>query len=217
MKQSLIAEVTGMIICPNGQKLSNQNGLTYLYDLQLWVAGGKDNPYENVDSPSEHTSESVDFNGGYQVQQLQWDFSKHCVTKFNTTYNIIIGGVKFPQKTLLVHSKTLEMIPGEVLTGNGRHSLACAHIRHNNGSNYVIAAGGMSEGTFTDTSEILDVENTLNGWHPGINSCLFLIPRNIQCWKKMFLFFAIKIYIFCRSPSSQTLSKWVNGHFTLGQ
>ena len=178
-----------MIICPNWQKLSYQNGLTYLYDLQLWVAGGKDNKYENVDSPSEHTSESVDFNGGYQVQQLQWDFSKHCVTKFNATYNIIIGGVKFPQKTLLVHSKTLEMIPGEVLTGNGRHSLACAHIRHNNGSNYVIAAGGMSEGTFTDTSEILDVENTLNGWHPGINSCLFMIPKHIQCSKKnVFIF-----------------------------
>ena len=173
MKQSQIAEVTGMIICPNWQKLSYQNGLTYLYNLQLWVAGGKDSQDEDVDSPSEHTSESIDFNGGYQVQQLQWDFSKHCVTKFNTTYNIIIGGVKFPQKTLLVHSKTFEMIPGEVLTGSGRHSLTCAHIRHNNGSNYVIAAGGYSDyEEILSTSEILNtddcnLDDCSSDWYPG--------------------------------------------------
>ena len=59
-------------------------------------------------------------------------------------------------------------IIGASLTGNGRQDHACAHIRHINGSNYVIAAGGKSGGTYTDTSEILDADNVSNGWFSGI-------------------------------------------------
>ena len=125
---------------------------------------------------SDSSSELVVPNGATRVNEdLSGHFWEHCVTKFNASFNIIIGGANSPKKTFLVHYKTFKMTKGEDLTGSGRKAHACAHIRHNNGSNYVIAAGGSSAGEYTDTSEILDVDNASNGWYPGINSHLSLI------------------------------------------
>ena len=125
---------------------------------------------------SESSSVLVNFNGSSAVvPDLPGHFWEHCVTKFNASHHIIIGGAKSPKLTFLVNTKTFELTHGAILIGSGRQDHACAHIRHNNGSIYVIAAGGSSAGEYTDTSEILDADNESNGWSPGMNSCLPLI------------------------------------------
>ena len=119
------------------------------------MAGGQGNRLN--DFQSDHTSEHVDSNGAsLVVPHLPLDFWEHCVTKFNATYNIIVGGAKTPKRTMLVNSKTFQSTIGEDLTGSGRQNHTCSHIRHNNGSNYVIAAGGFDvHDQVIDTSEIL--------------------------------------------------------------
>ena len=69
------------------------------------------------------------------------------------------------KQSLIVNSDTFEMTKGPDLAESGRYLHACAHIRHNNGSNFVIATGG-ANGYGLDTSEILNADNALQ-WSRG--------------------------------------------------
>ena len=56
-----------------------------------------------------------------------------------------------------------------------RYHLACAQIKHSNGSNFIIAVGGKyrdedSHGVSLDTTEILNVDLVSNSWSPGKTS-----------------------------------------------
>ena len=117
-----------------------------------------------------NTTELVDLDGAVSGLDLPWEFGSHCITMLNMSHFIMVGGIPNNNlnRSLIVNSDTFEMTRGPDLAGSGRYSHVCAHIRHNNGSNYVIAAGGMSAGQYTDTSEILDVDNVSNGWYPGM-------------------------------------------------
>ena len=152
--------------------------------FQLWVTGGgKDN--------ARKTTEWVDSNGATPGPSLPWSFHLHCVAKMNTTHYILIGGQDNPKQTLITafdpafdltrsenNNKILWTI-GPELRGNGRSSHACAHIRHRNGSNYVIAVGGQNikDKITLDTTEILNADDPSNGWTEGeinqLNSCLW--------------------------------------------
>ena len=129
-------------------------------------------------SNSATTSELVNIDGAKPGPILQWQLSHHCVAKMNTTHAIIMGGKSYPKRSLIVRTPILlDFTEGPNLIGHGRYNHACAHIRHNNGSNYVIVVGGYDvDGNIRDSSEILDVDNMSNGgWSPGINSCSYLI------------------------------------------
>ena len=108
------------------------------------------------------TSEEVALNGITIGIDLPWEFKEHCVAKMNTSHHIMIGGNKYPKSTLIVNSN-YEMTSGPDLAGDGRYQHACAHIKHKNGSNYVIAVGGYLMNVPISpialrTSEILDVD-----------------------------------------------------------
>ena len=113
-------------------------------------------------------------NGATLGPNLPWELGTHCVTKMNTSHYIIIGGYlnDYPKRTIMVNFNTLEMTRGPDLAGSGRTWHVCAHIRHNNGTNYVIAAGGQHSNNAKhklDDSEIFNVDNPSNVWYPGIN------------------------------------------------
>ena len=120
------------------------------------------------------TSELVNIDGARPGPALQWKFSYHCVTKMNTTHSIIIGGKDYPKQSLIVHTPILPQLDfyytvGPNLIGDGRYSHACAHIRHKNGSNYVIAAGGYDDhGNILDSSEVLKkADDDSTDWSQG--------------------------------------------------
>ena len=87
----------------------------------------------------------------------------------HTLWLLITGGYFQPLQSLVIQSDTFEMTSGPDLAGSGRWSHACAHIRHKNGSNYVIAVGGFigGESTELDTSEIYNADDSSNVWSPG--------------------------------------------------
>ena len=116
------------------------------------------------------TSEYMDLSGNKDgMLYLPWEFKEHCIAKMNPSraQHIIIGGNKYPKSTVIVASNN-EMTSGPDLAGNGRYQHACVHIKHFNGSNYVIAAGGHDNAAL-QTSEILDVNNLdkSNSWSSG--------------------------------------------------
>ena len=117
------------------------------------------------------TTELVDLNGATSGPDLPWEFRYHCVAKMNTSHSILVGGY-YSTRTVIVTLENFQMTKGPDLGGNGRQYHSCAHIRHNNGSNYVIAAGGRyyedNENHYLDTSEILNADEVFsNGWSPG--------------------------------------------------
>ena len=81
----------------------------------------------------------------------------------------MVGGGHELTQSLIVNLDTFGMTIGPNMTGSGRYLHACAHFRHNNGSNYVIAAGGRDSSSATlTTSEILNADNAENApWSPG--------------------------------------------------
>ena len=125
------------------------------------MTGGSE--YEPL-GDSMSTTELVDMNGTTSGPDLPADLTDHCIAKMNTSHSIIIGGLFEPVKTFVIHSDTFEMTKGPDLTCAGRYDLGCAHIRHKNGSNYVIAAGGNYGHNGLDTSEILNVNSSSNHW-----------------------------------------------------
>ena len=105
------------------------------------------------------------------TDKLPWKFSYHCIAMMNSNENevIMIGGKDFPERTLIVNWNGIEPIftQGPYLWQNGgRAAHSCAQIKHNNGSKYVIAAGGYNEESHY-TSEILNVDDLTSGWYPG--------------------------------------------------
>ena len=98
---------------------------------------------------------------------------EHCIAKMNTSHNIILGGNIAATKTYIVNSKVgvnWEWHDGPDLPGDGRFQHACAHIKHKNGSNYVIAVGGHlnddpNHPMALRTTDILDVEKLV--WLTG--------------------------------------------------
>ena len=119
-------------------------------------------------------------NGSVPGSDLPWDFFGHCVAKMNTTHYILIGGEDNPKLTLIVSfdpfsdltKNKIFYTTGPELIGNGRHKHACAHIRHRNGSNYVLAVGGIEGGKefnegLLDTVEILNGDDVSSGWSVG--------------------------------------------------
>ena len=145
------------------------------------ITGGFGDP----NSGATRTSEIVDGSIVTRGPDLPWEFRYHCVAKMNTSHSIIVGGY-YPTRTLIVNLVTFEMTKGPDLTGNGRGYHSCAYISHNNGSNFVIAAGGRyyedNGNHYLDTSEILDVDKvSSNGWFSGIctsykNKSIYILP-----------------------------------------
>ena len=118
------------------------------------------------------TSEEVALSGITIGIDLPWEFKEHCVAKMNTSHHIMIGGNKYPKSTLIVNSNIFNIYTsGPDLAGDGRYQHACAHIKHKNGSNYVIAVGGYlinepDNNVALQTTEILDVDNK-GSWVTG--------------------------------------------------
>ena len=149
--------------------------LTYLFVLKLLVIGGVDQNYPD----SRKTTEIIDRTGAMPGPDLPCAFSHHCVAQINEISAIILGGISGiqPETTrtlwLELHSDTFSPITeGPSMIGNGRINHACTTIRADDGSNYVIAAGGLDGKDFNhllETSEILHIDNDLSGsFSPGI-------------------------------------------------
>ena len=139
--------------------------------FKLWVTGG----YGSSQNPtSSETSEFIDEKGATSGPDLQWKFYSHCATMMNSTHGILTGGDDgYPRRTLMVNLDNFEMTRGPDLKEYGRLTHSCAHIRHSNGSNFIIAVGGQyyNDGYhYSDTTEILDADEASkpNGcWNPG--------------------------------------------------
>ena len=113
---------------------------------------------------------------------LPWEFSQHCIAKMGSKYKdyvIMIGGHKHPNRTLIGATKSNSgdfwAIPNwlgpKLRQDGGRKGHSCTHIKHNNGSNYVIVAGGYSN-VSQSTSEILNTDlcnehACPSSWYPG--------------------------------------------------
>ena len=124
------------------------------------MIGGGNTENPNSDAPK--TTELLDLNGGSKYgKPLPWKFYEHCAAKMIGQYVIIVGGFFHPTSTLIVDTWNFEsMFEGPQLAGVGRTGHTCTHIKHNNGSNYVIVAGGYTlHGLFLDTSEILIIND----------------------------------------------------------
>ena len=118
---------------------------------------------------AETSTEWVNLIAATPGPDLPWRFSYHCIAKMSSGDDkvIMIGGLDDPKKTSIFDVKTNSFTTGPELWQNcGRLMHACAHIRHKNGSNYVIAASGYTiESHFT--SEILNADDLSSGWSPG--------------------------------------------------
>ena len=111
---------------------------------------------------------------------LPWKFSHHCIAKMGSRYKdhvIMIGGRKHPNRTLIGAGSAWSLTHGPNLWQNGgRTSHSCTHIKHNNGSHYVIVAGGYSN-VSQSTSEILNTDLCnehacpTSSWYPGEDFC----------------------------------------------
>ena len=128
--------------------------------------------YNLNSDPIEKTTEIVDEDGSYLGPRLPWAFTNHCITKIDESYAIMIGGSDKPRSTLIVKTRYEGWLDfsdiGPDLIGDGRTHHVCASIRHDNGSTYVIAAGGFINGVVLDTSEILEIEITSPfNWRQG--------------------------------------------------
>ena len=110
----------------------------------------------------------------YGHTDLPWEFTEHCVAKMNTSHFIMTGGRKHPMRTLIAQSHGNSELGLTLTRGPNlpypRYQHACAHIRHKNGSNYVIVAGGHFatgyEENADDSTDILDVDKNI--WFRGI-------------------------------------------------
>ena len=152
----------------------------------------------------------MDLNEAIPGPDLPWNFNLHCVAKMNTTHYILIGGEDNPKHTLIVSFPDLTrnkmfMTIGPELRGNGRYGHACAHIRHRNGSNYVIAVGGVTGGKkpsegLLDTMEILNGDDVSNGWSEGETNQLSNVDH---------LSFTIQV-LMAISHSKQLGRQWLN-------
>ena len=104
------------------------------------------------------------------TDELPWKFSYHCIAMMNSNENkvIMIGGKDFPERTLTVNWSNEDIFAQgpDLWQNGGRAAHSCAQIKHNNGSKYVIAAGGYNEESHY-TSEILNVDDLTSGWYPG--------------------------------------------------
>ena len=125
------------------------------------------------DSDSETTTEIVDKNGAFPGPKLPWRFVNHCVAKISEFHALMIGGSYNPRSTLflkILYEGWFDVSQqGPDLDGDGRSNHACAHIRHDNGTSYIIAAGGLinnSDSAILDTSEILEMTVPFK-WRPG--------------------------------------------------
>ena len=163
--------------------------LTYLFVLKLLVIGGVDQNYPD----SRKTTEIIDRTGAMPGPDLPCAFSHHCVTQINEISAIILGGISGiqPETTrtlwLELHSDTFSPITeGPSMIGNGRINHACTTIRADNGSIYVIAAGGFKavtldgldgkENPVLETSEILHIDNDLSGsFSPGKYEIIYIL------------------------------------------
>ena len=72
------------------------------------------------------------------------------------------------------------LFSGTPLPNKGRIQHSCAHIKHKNGSNYVIVVGGYdSKNDYLKTSDILTFEPKAHAsdlkWSPGIVELIYLI------------------------------------------
>ena len=144
--------------------------LVIIVIFQLWVTGGE---------TEEISTEVVNLATTRQGHELPWKFSYHCIAKMdNSDYTkvIIIGGKNYPERTAIGATRPNGgpyWVAGPNLWQNGgRVAHSCAHIKHNNGSNYVIVAGGHSFQDIHSTSEILntddcDLYDCFRGWYPG--------------------------------------------------
>ena len=118
---------------------------------------------------------------------LPWKFSYHCIAKMGSKYKdhvIMIGGHKHPNLTLIGATKSNSgdfwakpsWLGPKLLQDGGRRSHSCTHIKHNNGSHYVIVAGGYSN-VSQSTSEILNTDLCnehacpTSSWYPGEDFC----------------------------------------------
>ena len=111
---------------------------------------------------------------------LPWKFSYHCIAKMGSKYKdhvIMIGGHDHPNRTLIGAGSAWSWTHGPTLRQNGgRKSHSCTHIKHNNGSHYVIVAGGYSN-VSQSTSEILNTDLCnehacpTSSWYPGEDFC----------------------------------------------
>ena len=110
----------------------------------------------------------------YGHTDLPWEFTEHCVAKMNTSHFIMTGGRKYPMRTLIAQSHGNSELGLTLTRGPNlpypRYQHTCTHIRHKNGSNYVIVAGGHfatgDEEHADDTTDILDVDKNI--WFRGI-------------------------------------------------
>ena len=93
------------------------------------------------------TTEIINLNGATKYgPPLPWEFYEHCVAMMVAQYVIIVGGFFHPTSTLIVDTFNFEaMFEGPQLAGEGRTGHACEHIKHSNGSNYVIVVGGYEQ------------------------------------------------------------------------
>ena len=126
------------------------------------------------------TTEIIDMKGDGKSKYgppLPWAFYEHCAVKMHGQYVIVIGGIFKPTSTLFIDTWNVKnMFEGPPLPGVGRTGHACEHIKHRNGSNYVIVTGGCPAGGCGvqippfDTTEILivnDYEISSSRWVTG--------------------------------------------------
>ena len=102
------------------------------------ITGGFGDP----NSGATRTSEIVDGSIVTRGPDLPWEFYRHCATQINSTHGILIGGPGNMKGSLIVDLNNFEMTLGPDLTGDGRREHVCTKFSHQNGTNYVVVAGG---------------------------------------------------------------------------
>ena len=144
-----------------------------------------DDPHDECINMAPVTTEMINFSDGATLSKnLPWRITRHCVTFINAKKAIIMGGTKsnhdsqggYPKRSLIITfggGDTITMERGPDLIGKGRFSHACASIRKDDGSIYVIAAGGSPGDVQPGQAHLATSEGLLNtvdddeDWFPG--------------------------------------------------
>ena len=154
--------------------------------LQLWVAGGEQDgscgqPFVKTDL--------IDENGSVPGPDLPFSMYRFCGTRLNKTHGILTGNAKSDNKrTLIVDLNNVESMSEGPEYSNKWHDNGCGSFKHENGTDFVVMAGGYHKDHWsTQHVEILNANEISNGWYQGKSYfCYFQKKCKFVCFHMCF-------------------------------
>ena len=106
---------------------------------------------------------------------------RFCGTRLNKTHGILTGNAKSDNKrTLIVDLNNVESMSEGPEYSNKWHDNGCGSFKHENGTDFVVMAGGYHKDHWsTQHVEILNANEISNGWYQG-KSYYFIIFQKIS-------------------------------------